>query len=214
MLVLGHTGITLGIAVLAGSAFSSRYSPASKRDRERHQPGQSTEVSSSRTIPATQRLSRLTFLASKIDIRILLIGSLLSDIIDKPIGHFIFRETFSNGRIISHTLLFLILITLAGLYLYKSRARTGLLVLSFGTLTHLIFDQMWHAPRTLFWPIYGFAFDRGDITDWIPNMLAGLISNPQVYVPELVGAAVLLWFAVVLVRNRKVFYFLKWGRLP
>ena len=148
-----------------------------------------------------------------IDIRLLLIGSLLPDIIDKPIGHFFFQATISNGRTIGHTLIFLILITLAGLYLYQSRGKTSLLAVSFGTFTHLIFDQMWSAPRTLFWPIYGFTFDRMDLTDWIPNIPHALITNPQVYVPELVGAAVLPRFILALVRKRKVFYFLKWGQV-
>ncbi len=213
MLVLGHTGITLGIAVLLSGAFSRSYSLLTETDRERPQLGQSTEVSSSQDNSAAGRLSWLTLLASKIDIRLLLISSLLPDIIDKPIGRFFFQDTISNGRIIGHTLLFLILMTLAGLYLYKSRGRTSLLALSFGTFTHLIFDQMWRAPRSLFWPIYGFTFDRIDLTGWIPNMLGALMADPQVYIPELTGTAILVWFTVVLVRKRKVFYFLKCGQV-
>ena len=113
----------------------------------------------------------------------------------------------------AHTLVFLILLTLVGFYLLRNRGGTGLLVFSFGTLTHLIFDQMWLTPRTLFWPFYGFTFERVDLADWIPNMGMNLLTNPQVFVPELVGGVVLLWFAAVLVRKRKVFYFIRRGRL-
>ncbi|MFC2004715.1 metal-dependent hydrolase [Chloroflexota bacterium] len=210
---MGHTGITLGIAVLLSGAFSRNYSLPAGTDRKTQQLGQSTGVSSRQDSSATGRLSWLTFLATNIDIRILLIGSLLPDIIDKPLGHAIFRGTISNGRIISHTLLFLILIMLVGLYLYKRHRRTSLLTLSFGIFTHLIFDQMWRAPRTLFWPIYGFAFGRADLTDWIPNMFYALMTDPQVYVPELVGIAILIWFTITLVRKQKIFSFLRYGQV-
>ena len=213
MLVLGHSGITLGIAVLLSGAFSRSYSLPAKTNGETQHLGQSPEVFSSQNSSATGRLSWITFLASNIDIRILLIGSLLPDIIDKPIGLFFFQDTISNGRIICHTLLFLILMTLAGSYLYKSRGRTSLFAVSFGIFTHLIFDQMWRAPRTLFWPIYGFTFDRMDLTDWIPNILHALMTDAQVYVPELVGTAILVWFTLALARKRKVFYFLKCGQV-
>ncbi|MFC2010661.1 metal-dependent hydrolase [Chloroflexota bacterium] len=49
----------------------------------------------------------------------------------------------------THTLLFFILITLSGLWLYKWRSQTWLLVLSFGVFTHLLLDQMWSSPSTL-----------------------------------------------------------------
>ncbi|MDP6501072.1 MAG: metal-dependent hydrolase [Dehalococcoidales bacterium] len=213
MLIFGHTGITLGAAVLTGVAFFRKHSPDSNMEEKRLGPDRSTEVSPAHTIPDTQRLSWFTLLAGKIDIRILLIGSLLPDIIDKPVGRFFFRDVFSNGRIMAHTLVFLILLTLVGFYLLRNRGGTGLLVFSFGTLTHLIFDQMWLTPRTLFWPFYGFTFERADLADWIPNMGMNLLTNPQVFVPELVGGVVLLWFAAVLVRKRKVFYFIRRGRL-
>lgn len=213
MLLLGHTGITLGITILASAAFSRSYSTAAKTNGERKHLDHPRKVPSSRNSSAAGRLSWISFLASHIDIRVLLIGSLLPDIIDKPLGHFFFRETLSNGRIICHTLLFLILITLAGLYRYKSRRRTSLLAVSFGTFTHLILDQMWRAPRTLFWPICGFTFDRMDLTDWLPNILHALMTDPQVYVPELAGTAVLVWCTLALVRKRQVFYFLKSGQV-
>ncbi|MFC1939774.1 metal-dependent hydrolase [Chloroflexota bacterium] len=143
----------------------------------------------------------------------LIIASLLPDIIDKPVGIYFFRETISNGRIICHTLIFLILITAVGFYLYKRHSQTSLLGVSFGVFTHLVFDQMWHAPRTLLWPIYGITFDKGGTTDWIINMLHALMTDPQVYIPELVGIAILAWFTFALVHKRTVFCFLKYGQV-
>jgi hypothetical protein len=148
-----------------------------------------------------------------IDIRLLLIASLLPDIIDKPIGMYLFRNTFSNGRIFCHTLLFLIFITLAGIYLYKSKAKVWLLVLSFGTLAHLIMDQMWLNPHTLLWPLYGFRFEPEDISEFMLKTLAGLFGDIYVFVPEIVGGAVLIWFGRTLLANGKVDDFIRSGRV-
>jgi len=232
MLVFGHIGITLGTAVLLDRALPSRRFSRTTGNEAIKSHSSVSQVTASPSTLLGYKTSWLVSLGSRIDIRLLLVGSLLSDIIDKPIGLFFFQDTIGNGRIIGHTLLFLILITLVGLYLYQSRGKTSLFALSFGTFTHLIFDQMWRAPRTLFWPIYGFIFDqmwraprtlfwpldeftsdRTVTTDWIPDMLHTLLTEPQVYIPEVVGTAIIVWFTLALVRNQKVCYFLKCGRV-
>ena len=198
MLILGHTGITLGAAaLLAGALERGRFSRAITGSEK----------------PLSEKASWFTMLWRRADIRLLMTGALLPDIIDKPVGQYFFRETFSNGRIFSHTLLFLILVALAGLYLYRRSNREWLLVLSFGTFTHLVLDQMWLAPQTLFWPLLGFTFDREELADWVPNMLQAMLTNPEVYIPELVGAIVLFWFGLVLVRRKKVLAFIRYGKV-
>ena len=118
MLVFGHTGITLGVAALLGRASYKRdFLPAVvKCPDERSK--LLTEETSDCNHPSMSKVSWLSSLANHIDIRVLLLGSLLPDIIDKPVGLYFWRDTFSNGRIFCHTLLFLMVITLAGLYLY------------------------------------------------------------------------------------------------
>ena len=213
MLVLGHTGITLGAAVLLSGAVTGRYFYKTKQYKVA-----GASLYSSKPVPTlndslNHKASWLTSLARHVDIRLLLIGSLLPDIIDKPLGHFFFREALSNGRIFGHTLLFLILLTIAGLYLYWRLSKIWPLNLSFGTLIHLIFDQMWQTPKTLLWPLFGFAFEREDITDWIPNILNSLLTKPEVYVPELVGGAIIIWFTWIVLRRRKFFSFIKYGQI-
>lgn len=173
----------------------------------------SAEISPARNYPSWHITPWFASLGKRIDIRLLLIGSLLPDIIDKPLGHLLFRETFSNGRIFCHTLLFLILVTLAGVYLHRNRRKTWLLVLSFGTFTHLIFDQMWLTPRTLLWPLYGVAFDRTELANWLQYVLHTLSTDPAIYVPEIIGAVILILFIWVLVSNRKLHSFIIKGEL-
>lgn len=111
------------------------------------------------------------------DLRLLLLGSLLPDIIDKPVGHFFFRETLSNGRIYSHTLLFLLIISLGGYLLYR-RGHLWLVTLAIGTFWHLILDEIWLSPRTLLWPFFGTAFQKLAIDNLLTRWLYGLLHNP------------------------------------
>ncbi len=188
MLLLAHTGITLGAAtVLAGAANFKKKS-------------------------GNGILTWFTSLSEYVDIRILLVGSLLPDIIDKPLGVFLFRDTFSNGRIYAHTLLFLVILTAAGFYLYRRRRKTWLLVLAFGTFIHLLLDQIWLTPKTLLWPLLGFTFDRVNVEDWLSFWFWDLFVYPQVFIPEVVGLAILLWFGFNLINRKKVGVFLKYGK--
>ena len=66
---------------------------------------------------------------------------------------------------------------------------------------------------TIFQKSRGLAFERIDLTHWIVDMLYALLTYPDVYVPELVGSAILIWFVLELVRNRKVFAFVKYGQV-
>ena len=213
MLLLAHTGITLGAAVLVAGALSSSRSAGTSRSKATEPPRRSSQAVPDSDCTRSERASWLTWLGSRIDVRILLLGSLLPDIVDKPLGIFLFPETFNSGRIFCHTLLFLILITLAGVYVYRRYRKTWLLVLSFGTFTHLVLDQMWLTPRTLFWPLYGSTFEPADITNWIQDMLYALMTNPRVYVPELLGVGILIWFVVALLRRREILAFIRYGQV-
>ena len=189
MLIFAHAGLTLGAAVVVAGSVKNHTSPSGG--------------------------SRfwLTALSGYLDIRLLLIGSLLPDIIDKPLGLLFLRDSLSSGRIYTHTLLFFILISLAGLLLYKLRRSTWMLVLSAGTLTHLIMDQMWITPKTLLWPFLGLEFDRVEVTAWISNILEGLRTYPQVYIPEFIGFIILVWFGLVLIFRKRIFDFIRHGKV-
>lgn len=210
MLIFGHAGLALGTVVLLNGVLS--------RSHSREGEGNDYLEPDTRAVSAKNRFtlsaaSWLTSLAHRLDIRLLLLGSLLPDIIDKPVGHFFFRDTFSNGRLFAHTLLFVVVISFAGLYLYRSRGRFWLLVLAFGAFAHLVFDQMWRIPQTLLWPLYGFAFEKVDLTDWGSRLLNSLLGDPGAYVPELVGIAILIWFTWLTVRRGTLLAFIRSGEI-
>ena len=188
MLLLAHTGITLGAATLLAGAANIRKKSGNGI------------------------LTWFTSLSEYVDIRILIIGSVLPDIIDKPLGVFFFRDTFSNGRIYPHTLLFLVILAAAGYYLYRRRQSTWLLVLAFGTFAHHVLDEIWLTPKTMLWPFLGFAFDRVDVEDWLSFWLWDMFDYPHVFIPEILGLVILLWFVTTVISRKKVGVFLKNGK--
>ncbi len=152
-------------------------------------------------------------LSRYLDIRWLLVGSLLPDIIDKPVGQYLFRDTFNNGRIFSHTLLFLIVISTLGFYLWKKHRQTWMLALAVGTFTHLILDEMWQTPQTLFWPALGYRFPSVELEGWVGNIWESLFSQPNVYIPEIIGLVILLVLAAYLFKKKGIVAFLTRGRV-
>lgn len=196
MLILGHAGITLGAAVILSGAVSAANPPQSPPPSD---------------TPKNKPARWLDSLSRRIDIRFLLFGALLPDIIDKPLGHIFFRETLSNGRTFSHTLLFIILIAIAGLFIYRHSKNSWLLATAFGASAHLVLDRMWNNPETLLWPLFGFSFEKHDVTDYIPGIIDSLATKPGYYVPEIIGGLVLVWFAWEVLRRRRLLSFIKHG---
>jgi hypothetical protein len=99
-------------------------------------------------------------LGTIIDPAYLVIGSLLPDLIDKPLGTVIFPSAIANGRMIAHTLLFSVTLSLLGIYLYVKIGDIRVFTLAAGSISHLVEDKMWKAPRTLFWPLTGWHFRK------------------------------------------------------
>lgn len=150
-------------------------------------------------------------LARLIDFRLALVGSMLPDMIDKPLGIYIFTGTLSNGRIYAHTLLFFLVLLLIGLFRYIRSGGIGVLVLAMCSGFHLVLDQMWAQPRTLLWPLLGLSFPTGDMENWLEHIVHALVVEPSVYVPELVGLSILAAFGIALLRTRSMSIFLRRG---
>ena len=127
-----------------------------------------------------------------VNLAFLALGSILPDIIDKPMGLIVFG-TPEMGRTFAHTLLFLLgLVTLA-VYLKDIRLAS----VSVGVLAHLILDSMWQSPVILFWPLLGNFPPAPDIGTF--SYLQGLLyelKNPMVGLPEMLGLSYLLFLAL------------------
>ena len=156
------------------------------------------------------------FLKEKIDYRFLIVGSILPDLIDKPIGQYLFYDTFQNGRIFAHSVMFIILLAVIAVYAERKYRFTGISVLALGAAAHITEDQIWSSPGTALWPLLGWEFPRLDLMDYSDYIWYQLLHNPSAYVPEIIGLAAIAWFVwrFELCRPDRLMAFVKTGRLP
>lgn len=185
MFVFGHVGLTWG-----GTLLLARLS------RLRPPQGRLARDAASRAEAAAERPSM-----AAIDYRFVILGSILPDLIDKPLGVFILGEELGNGRVVAHSLLFVVLLLLGALA-WRRSAGPVLSLLALGSAAHLALDRLWMDPDTLLWPLLRFRPERQDVSDWPEQMLEQLFTDPHVYVSEVVGAAVVVALLVSLLVRR------------
>lgn len=190
MLFLGHIGITAGAVRICDMLCSMSSSGKKKWHLSR-------------------RLSVMKQCVGEIDYRIVLAGSLLPDIIDKPLWLFTATAIFPSGRAYAHTLLFNLVIFICGLVLLRY-GKSLLLILSAGSFIHIVLDRIWDSPVILFWPLLG-PLPEEETVGWPVAILKALFSSPEVYVSELLGLAVILLLGYRLVMRKGIMRFLKRG---
>ncbi len=150
----------------------------------------------------------------KFDYRLVLVGSVLPDIIDKPLGLIILGSSLGNSRIFGHTLLLTLLLTTFGIILKRNSGSLGLLTIAGGSFVHLMLDQMWLQPQTLCWPALGVPFPPRNAETWLANVITNGFTDTAVYVPEMIGAAIVIVVGLRILESGGVKNFLKRGKLP
>ncbi|NVM34758.1 MAG: metal-dependent hydrolase [Candidatus Lokiarchaeota archaeon] len=119
----------------------------------------------------------------------LLIGSLLPDIIDKPL----FLLGLGNGRFLSHNLLFM---TISFLIVYFSSKRNK--NISFPFLAGLIFHLILDIPYVpLFYPFISYEFHY--LEEPLLYWLRKLWTDPFVFITEITGLLIMLF---ILIKNK------------
>lgn len=210
MFLFGHIGYTLAAALLLNNSLhinriiSKEIDEKANNNEASHLKGPSAKF---------WTLVRRT---KGLDLRFLIIGSLLPDIIDKPIGRYFFNNTFGTGQIYCHTLLFAILLFLAGFFIAFKYKKSLMLMLAFGTFVHLILDGMWLKPHILLWPLFGFRFEKSPpipFGTYLWGLILQLFKTPWVGIPELIAAIIIIWFVWLLWRQKKLRSFILGGQV-
>lgn len=143
---------------------------------------------------ATVLIVRYVFRDPDMDLRWVLAGSILPDIIDKPIASILFHDTFGTHRIFAHSVLFPMVAFAIVLIVTKrgTGLRRGLIGLVIGVFVHLLLDAAWATPEAFWWPLFGLEFPRVLDSDFM-SLLGRMLSDPIVWMGEAAGAAYLIW---------------------
>ena len=206
MLFFGHIGITAG-AVKAGELFLAWPKPDSKR-----QPKPNSKSDANIGNGRSRLSNLLNWLRShlgSVDYRLVLVGSLLPDLIDKPVWFLVNGDVSLSGRDYGHTLLFGLILLLGSLVLI-TYGKLWLLIISLSSFIHLVLDRMWESPVVLLWPLLGPLPKEGTV-GWASSILEALLSSPETYIPEIIGLVILAVFAYRLVKKRRFTSFMKSG---
>jgi len=137
----------------------------------------------------------------------IVIGALLPDFIDKPLGRIILAETIGSGRIFAHTLLFGLLLGLAGYYLY-SQGKPELLIIAGASFCHLLEDQIWNTPEVLLWPLLGWDFPKDTISGNFIEYLMLIFNRSydpgftDVFISEIVGLLIIVLLTGMYIREK------------
>lgn len=165
---------------------------------------------------ATLWLFRWIFRDPKVDLRFLLAGVVLPDLVDLVLGTALFVESLARGELWFHSL------AVASLYMTgvllatrRGRRRRAYMAVGVAWLFHLLLDGMWAKPEILFWPFFGWAMPAGEAPFW-PLAWERALDDPWRWGLEVVGLAYLtwLWFAVGLDRKERRRDLARTGRLP
>ncbi|MCH7578780.1 MAG: metal-dependent hydrolase [Chloroflexi bacterium] len=94
---------------------------------------------------------RSRLLMGRIDYRAVAFGSLLPDLVDKPLIWFILRDSDFGGHHAGHSLLFSLALLALGLAA-AARGDNRALLIAFGAVTHVAYDSLTHVPWSLLYP--------------------------------------------------------------
>jgi hypothetical protein len=124
------------------------------------------------------------------------IGSVLPDVIDKPLGYIIFSSTLDDGKIFFHGFIIVLLFFLTGLLVWKWYKSYSFIFLAFGVFLHQIVDMMWKHPVNWYFPLLG-PYPVEPHSDYFLNAIVAELSS----VTEWIFFAAILVVALVIYRN-------------
>lgn len=108
-------------------------------------------------------------------------GALVPDLIDKPLGHIILADTLQYGRIYTHGLLVLSLVTLVALLIYWRYRNSLGIALAAGIGSHQVLDAMWREPANWLYPFLG-PFSTGGDPTTIQDLIMAELSEPSEWI--------------------------------
>jgi membrane-bound metal-dependent hydrolase YbcI (DUF457 family) len=133
-------------------------------------------------------LFRWIFRDPKADVRFLILGALLPDLIDLTIGLLVFGASHALGHTLVIPALFmgLVLITTR-----RGKRRRAWMVMTVGWLFHLLLDGMWTDREVFFWPFFGLEFPPAPQPFW-GGLWSRAMGDPWRWIKEAAGLGYLM----------------------
>jgi membrane-bound metal-dependent hydrolase YbcI (DUF457 family) len=141
-------------------------------------------------VGGTIALVRYTFRDERMDLRFLILGAVLPDLVDTPIGLAAFGTT-QSVRLVGHSLIVAGGLMVAVLLTTRrGRPRKRWMPVAIGVLLHLFLDAMWADSETLWWPFLGWAFSAAPEAT-ASEYLGSVFTDWRMWSLELVGVTYL-----------------------
>jgi len=141
---------------------------------------------------ATIAIARYTFRDDRMDLRMLLLGALLPDLVDTPIG-LLFYDRFGGVRLFTHGLILAAAVMVAVvLSTRRGRPRKLWMPLAIGLLFHILLDAMWFDAETLWWPLLGWSFTPAG-PEGVSAYLTEILTDWRTWFAEVAGLVYLIY---------------------
>ncbi len=160
-------------------------------------------------------LFRWVFRDPSVDVRFLVAGALVPDLVDLVIGTALVPE-LGSGQLWMHTLLAPSLVVVVVLIATRRGARRrAWMALAVGMFFHLLLDGMWTSTEVFLWPLFGADFPAGSTPYW-PAAWERALGDPWRWVKEAAGLVYLvgLWVTSGLSDSDARAQLIRTGHLP
>lgn len=162
-----------------------------------------------------------------IDYRMVMIGSLLPDIIDKPLVQIIYGLRNHEGHLIAHSFIFSGLLILIGMILLYMKENKSVITIGISCLIHQLLDKLMLVPNIFFLPrVNSSNFVALKKLTFIHNIMRPVymrfpylrdtvlyFERPYVFISEVIGFIIVICFIYKLFANKSIHKFIKNGRL-
>jgi membrane-bound metal-dependent hydrolase YbcI (DUF457 family) len=129
------------------------------------------------------------------------IGSILPDVVDKPLGHIVLNSVLDNGKIYFHSLIIFLLFLITGIVVWKYFRSSSFLCVALGVFIHQLVDMMWKKPVNWYYPLLG-PYQVETHTEYILSVLRAELSSPTEWVFFIALFMIVAMAGISLYRNQ------------
>ena len=129
------------------------------------------------------------------------LGSVLPDIVDKPLGHIVLTSVLDNGKIYFHSLIIFLLFFMTGILVWKYYRSHSFLYVALGIIIHQLVDLMWKRPVNWYYPFLG-RYQVEVHQNYVVQVIITELTSPTEWI-FFIGILVILLVAGIRIYQKK-----------